>query len=39
LDEGKRKLYTRDFKKEAVELVTKQNYTIAQASKSLDISG
>jgi transposase len=39
LDGVKRKQYTRDFKKEAVELVTKQNYTIAQAAKSLDIGG
>jgi transposase len=37
LVEIKRKQYTKEFKKEAVELVTKQNYTIAQAAKSLGI--
>ena len=31
--------YTREFKKEAVELVIKQNYTISQAARSLGISG
>jgi transposase len=35
----KRRTFTREFKKEAVELVTKQNYTITQAAKSLDING
>jgi len=39
VDKNKRKQYTKEFKKEAVELVTKQNYTISQAAKSLDISG
>ena len=39
MDQLKRKQYTKEFKKEAVELVTKQNYTIAQAAKSLDING
>lgn len=38
MDRIKRKKYTREFKKEAVDLVTQQNYTIAQAAKSLDIS-
>ena len=39
MDQLKRKQYTKEFKKEAVELVTKQNYTIAQAAKSLGIHG
>ncbi len=33
-----RKQYTKEFKKEAVELVTKQNYTITQAATSLGIN-
>jgi transposase len=39
VDQIKRKQYTKEFKKEAVELVTKQNYTIVQAAKSLGING
>jgi transposase len=39
LDQNTRKQYTKEFKKEAVELVAKQNYTIAQAARSLGISG
>jgi transposase len=38
LDQFKRKQYTKEFKKEAVELVTKQDYTIVQAAKSLGIN-
>jgi transposase len=34
-----RKQYTREFKKEAVELVTRQNYTVRQAASSLGING
>ena len=34
----RRKQYTKEFKKEAVELVTKENYTVVQAAKSLDIN-
>ena len=33
-----RRRYTREFKREAVDLVTKRDYTIAEAAKSLDIS-
>ena len=36
---NRRKQYTREFKKEAVELVTRQNYTVSEAAKSLDING
>ncbi len=32
-----RKQYTKEFKKEAVELITVQGYSIAQAAKSLGI--
>ena len=39
MDQLKRKQYTQEFKKEAVELVTQQNYTITQAAKSLGIHG
>jgi transposase len=39
LDQNKRKQYTREFKKEAIELVTKQDYTVTQAAKSLGING
>ncbi len=35
----KRKTYTREFKVEAVRLVTEENYSIAQAADSLGISG
>ncbi|MDD5039487.1 MAG: transposase [Dehalococcoidales bacterium] len=38
MTEQKRRQYTGEFKKEAVELVTKENYTVAQAANSLGIS-
>ena len=38
MTERVRRQYTREFKKEAVELVTKQGYTVAQAAKSLDMN-
>ena len=38
MDQNERKQYTREFKKEAVELVIKQNYTINQAASSLGIN-
>jgi len=38
LTELKRRQYTAEFKKEAVELVTRENYTVAQAARSLGIS-
>jgi transposase len=38
LTEKKRRQYTVEFKKEAVELVTRENYTVAQAASSLGIS-
>jgi transposase len=38
LTEQKRRQYTVEFKKEAVELVTRENYTVAQAASSLGIS-
>jgi transposase len=38
LEQNERKQYTREFKKEAVELVIKQNYTINQAASSLGIN-
>jgi transposase len=38
LTEYKRRQYTAEFKKEAVELVTRENYTVAQAAHSLGIS-
>ena len=34
----KRRRYTPQFKKEAVELIQNQDYTVAQAASSLDIS-
>ena len=34
----KRKQYTKEFKKEAVELVTKQQYTVSEAAYSLGIN-
>jgi transposase len=37
LSEQKRKQYTTEFKKEAVELVLKQDYTVAQAASSLGV--
>ena len=38
MTEHKRRQYTAEFKKEAVELVTRENYTVAEAASSLDIS-
>jgi len=38
LSDRKRKQYTKEFKKEAVELVTKQEYTIAQAASNLGLN-
>lgn len=38
MTEQKRRQYTAEFKKEAVELVTRENYTVAQAAHSLGIS-
>ena len=38
MTDQKRRQYTAEFKKESVELVTKQGYTIAQAANSLGIS-
>jgi transposase len=38
LSENKRRQYTTEFKKEAVELVTRENYTVARAASSLGIS-
>jgi ribosome maturation protein Sdo1 len=38
LTERARRQYTREFKREAIELVTKQNCTVAQAAKSLDVN-
>ena len=38
MTERARRQYTREFKREAVELVTKQKYTVAQAAKSLDVN-
>jgi transposase len=38
LEGTRRKRYTKEFKKETVELVTRQNYTITQAASSLGIS-
>ena len=37
MSENKRRQYTTEFKKEAVELVTRENYTVAQAASSLGI--
>jgi transposase len=34
----KRRTYTREFKVEAVQLVTKQEYSIAEAAESLGVS-
>ena len=33
-----RRIYTREFKAEAVKLVTEQGYSVAEAARSLDIS-
>jgi transposase len=38
LNEQKRRRYTAEFKKEAVELVTREDYTVTQAAQSLGIS-
>ena len=38
MSNNKRRQYSREFKQEAVELVTKQQYTIAQAASSLGIN-
>ncbi len=38
MTEKKRKQYTAEFKKEAVELVTREDYTVAQAASSLGVS-
>lgn len=38
LAERKRKRYTADFKKEAVQLVAREGYTIAEAASSLGIN-
>ena len=38
MTERSRRQYSREFKREAVELVTKEKYTIAQAAKSLDVN-
>ena len=35
----KRRIYTREFKVEAVRLVTEENYSIREAAESLGISG
>lgn len=34
---GARRVYTAEFKREAVELVTKQGYTLSEAARSLGI--
>jgi transposase len=34
----KRRQYTAEFKREAVDLVLKQGYTVAEAARSLDLS-
>jgi transposase len=39
LSDEKRRQYTKEFKKEAVELVTRQDYTVSQAAHSLGING
>jgi transposase len=39
MTEHTRKQYTAEFKREAVELVTKQGYTVAEAARSLDTHG
>lgn len=38
MKEQKRRQYTAEFKKGAVELVIRENYTVAQAASSLGIS-
>jgi hypothetical protein len=39
LTKQKRRQYTAEFKKEAVELVTKQGYTVAEADRILIFAG
>jgi len=36
---GKRRTYTPEFKAEAVKLVTEQGYSVAEAARSLGITG
>jgi transposase len=38
LTSNKRRQYSREFKQEAVELVTKQQYTVAQAARNLGVN-
>ena len=38
MTEQKRRRYTAEFKKEAVELITREDYTVTQAAQSLGIS-
>ncbi len=38
MEEVQRKQYTREFKREAVELIVKQHYSITQAAQSLGIN-
>ena len=38
MSNNKRRQYSREFKQEAVELVTKQQYTITQATRNLGIN-
>ena len=39
MNDKKRRQYTAEFKKEAVELVTNHGYTIAEAARNLGIRG
>ncbi len=39
MTDKKRRQYTSEFKKEAVELVTNQGYTVAEAARNLGIRG
>ena len=38
MSERKRRQYTREFKREAVDLVAKQNYSVTEAASSLGIN-
>jgi len=38
MSKGKKKYYAREFKEEAVKLVTEQGYRISEAAKSLGVS-
>jgi transposase len=38
MSEPKRKRYTREFKQDAVSLVTREGYTIAEAARRLDVN-